>query len=48
MKIEEVQDIIFRENPIIGGQGVKYVPTKGRSDFDRSFSAMQVCRKMIT
>jgi hypothetical protein len=35
-----VQDIIFHENPISGGQAVKCVPTKGRTDFDRNFAAM--------
>jgi len=43
-----VDDIIFRENPISGGQAVKYVPAKGRNDFDRSFAAMRVCPKMTT
>ena len=32
-----IEDIIFHENPISGGQAVKYFPTKRRSDFDRSF-----------
>jgi hypothetical protein len=41
-----VEDTIFHENPISGGQAVKYLPTKGRSDFDRSFAAMRVCPKM--
>jgi len=27
-----VEDVILHENPISGGQAVKYVPTKGRSD----------------
>jgi len=41
-----VEGIIFHENSIGGGQAVKYVPTKGRSDFDRSFAAMRVCPKV--
>jgi hypothetical protein len=40
-----VEDILH-ENPISGGQAVKYVPKKGRSDFDRSFAATRVCPKM--
>jgi hypothetical protein len=41
-----VEDIIFHENPIIGYQAVKYVATKGRSNFDTNSAAMLVCPKM--
>jgi hypothetical protein len=41
-----VEDIIFHENPISGCEAVKYIPTKGRGDFDRSFAAIRVCPKM--